>query len=120
MGWIVFFALGPIVAFSSRRLRSWVLGGAVPWILFVDLILALAPSADAHRLAYPFWDSMIVYWFTVGILGYADRWVMKRNWGVWRRVGIKIPILLGAEMVVSLGTLEACNTDLTSCHTVFF
>lgn len=91
----------------------------LPWAFIIDSVLALAPSVDAHVAGYAFWSQMIVYWLAVAVLRCADGLAIGRNWGMWRRIGIKFAIIIGAELLVSFSTLEACNMDLTSCRAIF-
>jgi hypothetical protein len=100
--------------------RNFIVSGKFPGAFIVDAILAFIPALEAHRFGWPFWAQLILYWSTVWILRRLDGRAMRSGWRIWWRGGVKIPVILGTELIASLGAIETCNPDLTVCHRLLF
>ena len=100
--------------------KDFILHNRFPGAFIIDAALALIPSLEAYRFGWPFWAQLILYWLTVSLLRLLDGRAVRSGWRVLWRGGIKIPILLGAEFIASLGAIEHCNLDMTVCHRLLF
>lgn len=88
------------------------------WAFFIDMLLACVPMIDAN-VVHGFWSGLIVYATVLAILQFADKFALGRNWGVWRRIAMKVIVVVVAEAAVSVSATETCDFDMTRCHRIF-
>jgi hypothetical protein len=104
----------------SGGARDFIVSNKFPGAFIVDAVLSLIPAVEAHRVGWPFWAQLILYWLTVFVLRGIDRRAVRSGWRIWWRGGVKIPVIYGAGLVSSLGAMETCNLDMTVCHRLIF
>ncbi|HME26952.1 MAG TPA: hypothetical protein VKI44_37455 [Acetobacteraceae bacterium] len=99
---------------------DFITGNKFPGAFIVDAAMALIPASEAHSFGWPFWAQLVLYWLTVIVLRGVDGQVVRSGWRIWWRGIIKIPIIVVAEFVGSLGAIESCGASGVVCHRLIF
>src|SRR5579864_7680295 len=76
----------------------------VPWPFILDLLLALIPATDAGSLQGKLFI-FPAYWIALAVLRASDNWAVRRKWGLWRRVPLKVVMVIALEFLVSISAL---------------
>jgi hypothetical protein len=90
----------------------------IPWAFIADVLLACAPMIDA-RIIHGLWASIIVYLVVLAILQIVDNLALGKKWRMWWRITLKILIVVGAEVAVSISAAETCDVTMANCHRIF-
>lgn len=86
----------------------------------IDLLLAAVPMIDAIILRHGGgWTTYIIFWVVFAAFRISDRWAMRRQWSIWKRAALKVPIFFMGELIAMMSAAEFCGATLTSCRPVF-
>lgn len=93
--------------------------GRMPWVFFVDVLLATAPFINARNF-HDLWSAIAVYLLVLAILRSWDNVAVRKHWRLWHRVAVKVVIFIAAEAIVAISALETCDATGSNCHRVFY
>jgi hypothetical protein len=86
-------------------------------VFFIDVLIACLPMLNANSV-HGLWAAIIVYLVVLATLRSADGWAVRKGWR-WGRWILKIAIYAVATGLVSISSLEQCDSTATDCHRVF-